>query len=133
MLNRVRRKPFGQVKKGDTIYSLTYSKATVVIHKLKVLEVEKDSPESVTIRYSKPQYHFYAYSNVSRVTESWQFSKWVVTTTLEEAKEICREMTEDRIKECKEQIEILKNKIKKWEQYRTLLINDLYIIKQDGQ
>ena len=129
MQNIINRKPFGQVKEGDTIYTLTYSKATVIIHKLEVLNVKKVTEISVYITYSKPSYHFYANADVSRVIKSWNFSKWIATTTLEEAKEICREMTEKRIKDCKEEIKSLENRIKKWEQFKTLLNNDIYIIK----
>jgi translation initiation factor 2B subunit (eIF-2B alpha/beta/delta family) len=129
MENRIHRKPFGQVKEGDTIYTLTYSKATVIIHKLEVLNVKRVTGISVYITYSKPSYHFYANVDVSRVVESWNFSKWIATTTLEEAKEICREMTKKRIKDCKEEIKSLENRIKKWEQFKSQLNNDIYIIK----
>lgn len=129
MENRIHRKTFGEVKEGDTIYTLTYSKATVIIHKLEVLNVKKVTGISVYITYSKPSYHFYANVDVSRVVKSWNFSKWIATTTLEEAKEICREMTKKRIKDCKEEIKSLENRIKKWEQFKSQLNNDIYIIK----
>jgi translation initiation factor 2B subunit (eIF-2B alpha/beta/delta family) len=129
MENRIYKKPFGQVKEGDTIYTLTYSKATVIIHKLEVLNVKRVTGISVYITYSKPSYHFYANTDASRVVKSWNFSKWIATTTLEEAKEICREMTKKRIKDCKEEIKSLENRIKKWENFKSQLVNDIYIIK----
>lgn len=49
MLNRINKKPFGQVKKGDTIYSITYYQATVVIYKLEVT----DNPVSLNHEYKR--------------------------------------------------------------------------------
>lgn len=134
MLNRIDKKPFGQVKKGDTIYSITYYQATVVIYKLEVTDnpVSLNHNISVKINFGK-KYHICVCKESSCYFERYQFGKWVVTTTLEEAKEICREMTENKIKEHKKAIEAAKQKIKKWEQFKSRLNNDLYIIKQNGE
>ena len=131
--NIINKKPFGQVKKGDILYTLSYYKATIQICKVEVTEVEHFNPSKYRDIYS---------ANIkigsSRISvdckktsyyDSYEFGKWVVTTTLEEAKEICREMTENKIKEHKKAIEAAKQKIKKWEQFKSQLNYGMYIIK----
>jgi hypothetical protein len=137
MGNRIHKKPFGQVKKGDILYTLSYYKATIQICKIEVTEVEHFKPSKYSDMYSadiKIGYsHIYVSCDSTSYYDTYEFGKWVVTTTLDEAKKICREMTENKIKEHKKAIEAAKQKIKKWEQFKTLLDNDLYIIKQNGE
>lgn len=137
MLNRINKKTFGQVKEGDTLYTLSYYKATIQICKIEVTEVEHFKPSKYSDIYSAKikfqSSHIYVSCDSTSYYDTYEFGKWVVTTTLEEAKKICREMTENKIKEHKKAIEATKQKIKKWEQFKCLLDNDLYIIKQNGE
>ena len=133
MENRIHRKPFGQVKPGDTLYTLTYYKATIQICKIEVTEVEHFKPSKYSDIYSAKikfqSSHIYVSCDSTSYYDTYEFGKWVVTTTLEEAKEICREMTEKKIKEHKKAIEAAKQKIKKWEKFKSQIDNDIYIIK----
>lgn len=125
------KKPFGQVKKGDIIYSITYHQATVQIHKIEVTETklwENVGPSSIEIRFGDSS-RLIVYTHRSRKDETYQFGKWIVTTTLEEAKEICKEMAETKIMEHKKAIETAKERAKKWEQFKSQLDNNIYIIK----
>ncbi len=133
MQNRFNRKTFGEVKEGDTIYTLTYYKATIQIGKFEVTEVEHFKPSkyddiySVKIKFQSSRIHVSC--DRTSYYDTYEFGKWVVTTTLDEAKEICREMTDNKIKEHKKAIKAAKQKIKKWEQFKSQLDNDIYIIK----
>ena len=133
MENRINKKPFGQIKKGDMLYTLSYYKATIQIRKIEVIEVEHFKPSkygdiySVKIKFQSS--HIYVNYDSTSYYDTYEFGKWVVTTTLDEAKEICHEMTEKKIKEHKKAIEAAKQKIKKWEQFKSQIDNDIYIIK----
>ena len=133
MENRINRKTFGEVKEGDILYTLSYYKATIQICKVEVTEVEHFNPSKYRDIYSAnikiQSSHIYVSCDRTRYYDSYEFGKWVVTTTLEEAKEICREMTENKIKEHKKAIEAAKQKIKKWEQFKSQLNYGMYIIK----
>jgi hypothetical protein len=137
MENRINKKPFGQVQKGDMLYTLTYHQATIQICKVEVRAVERFKPSKYIDRYSADirigSSRICVDCKETSYYQTYEFGKWVVTTTLDEAKKICREMTENKIKEHKKAIEAAKQKIKKWEQFKTLLDNDLYIIKQNGE
>lgn len=133
MENKINKKPFGQVKKGDMLYTLSYYKATIQICKVEVRAVEHFKPSkyrdicSADIRIGSSR--ICVDCKKTSYYDSYEFGRWVVTTTLEEAKEICREMTNKKIREHKKAIEAAKQKIKKWEQFKSQLDNDTYIIK----
>ena len=133
MENRINRKTFGEVKPGDILYTLSYYKATIQICKIEVTEAEHFKPSKYSDMYSAKikfqSSHIYVSCDSTSYYNTYEFGKWVVTTTLDEAKEICREMTEKKIKEHKKAIEAAKQKIKKWEQFKSQLDNDTYIIK----
>lgn len=133
MQNIINRKSFGQVKPGDTLYTLTYYKATIQICKIEVTEVEHFKPSKYSDIYSADiiigSSHIYVSCDSTRYYDTYEFGKWVVTTTLDEAKEICRDMTEKKLKEHKKAIEAAKQKIKKWEQFKSQIDNGIYIIK----
>ena len=133
MQNRINKKSFGQVKPGDTLYTLSYYKATIQIRKIEVTEVEYFKPSKYSDIYSAKikfqSSHIYVSCDSTSYYDTYEFGKWVVTTTLDEAKDICREMTEKKIKEHEKAIKAAKQKIKKWEQFKSQLDNDIYIIK----
>lgn len=125
------RKTFGQVQKDDIIYTIVYHQATIQIFKKDVIDVsEWVKGLSVDIKYGNClSSHFCADKNSSRYGGTDYFWKWCVTTTLEEAKEICREMTDERIKSIKKEMRTLKGKLKKWENFKNNIDNGVYIIK----
>ena len=129
-MNNNKRKTFCEVKPGDTIYTLSYNQAKVVIYKHIVTYTKVWTEISVRIGYGKAsEANFIASNDKSRLVHSWDFSKWVATTTLEEAKNICREITQSRIKTIKSEIRSLNNKIKKWEDFEKSINEGNFIIK----
>ena len=122
------KKPFGLVKKGDMLYTLTYHRTTIQIHKFEVNHVElRGDGRTVRINFGDNS-HLYVDKDETWDYETYEFGKWVVTTTLEEAQKICKEMTNEKIREHKKMIKVTKEKIKKWEDFKKKIDSGIYNI-----
>jgi len=127
--NNMYKKTFGQIENGDTIYSLTNHQATIRIFKHTVTSVKECvKGVSVEIRFGKNG-RICQNINETRYYTSGHFWKYAATTTLEEAKEICKEMTKERIDSIKKVKRLLNAKLLKWENFEKGLNNGIFIIK----
>jgi hypothetical protein len=123
------RKPFGQIEEGDTIYSLSHHQATIRIFKHTVTSVKECvKGVSVVIRFGE---NGRICQNIkeTRYYESGFFWSYAVTTTLEEAKEICKEMAKKRIDSIKKEKKSLENKLLKWKNFEKDLNEGIFIVK----
>ena len=130
MNDNIKRKNWNELKKGDTIYIITYHQATVQIQKYYVAEIREYGLNTrVTYGINEHFSSFTACSYYSRCKQSDAFYLWIATTTLEEAKKICNELVKQRIKDINGEIKTLNNKLQKWESFKKNIDNGVYIIK----
>ena len=123
------KKPFGQIEKGDTIYSLSHHQATIRIFKHTVTSVKECvKGVSVVVRFGKTG-SICQNIKETRYYESGLFWSYAVTTTLEEAKEICKEMTKKRIDSIKKEKRSLENKLLKWKNFEKDINEGIFIMK----